>query len=193
MRGECSVRRSSGQRVRCAALDTSESEAEAVSRGILSAQEASRATASMETVMDISEIMKVLPHRFPFLLVDKVVGYEPGKKAVGVKNVSMNEPQFTGHFPDRPIMPGVLMVEAMAQVGGIVALQPPICDGKAEFFFAGVDDVRFRRPVLPGDTLVMEMKLTSFKKKFGIVKMEGKAFVNGEPALEGSFLFAMKV
>mmetsp|Transcript_52769 Transcript_52769/g.129467 ORF Transcript_52769/g.129467 Transcript_52769/m.129467 type:complete len:147 (+) Transcript_52769:338-778(+) len=145
--------------------------------------------------MDNTQIMDVLPHRYPFLLVDKVVAYVPGKSAIAVKNVTANEPQFTGHFPGRPIMPGVLMVEAMAQVGGLVALQPPIAEGEGtpEFFFAGVDGVKFRRPVVPGDTLVIEMELLSFKKRFGIVKLTGKAYVDGELAVEvDSFLFAMK-
>mmetsp|Transcript_9049 Transcript_9049/g.18289 ORF Transcript_9049/g.18289 Transcript_9049/m.18289 type:complete len:222 (-) Transcript_9049:63-728(-) len=157
------------------------------------AKKLSSATTPLAAVLDIDQVMKILPHRFPFLLVDKVIAFEPGKRAVAVKNVTMNEPQFTGHFPDRPIMPGVLMVEAMAQVGGIVALQPPVTEGSSEFFFAGVDGVRFRKPVLPGDTLVMEMELTSLKKKFGIVKMEGKAFVDGQLAVEGSFLFSVRV
>mmetsp|Transcript_11902 Transcript_11902/g.23090 ORF Transcript_11902/g.23090 Transcript_11902/m.23090 type:complete len:289 (-) Transcript_11902:71-937(-) len=137
------------------------------------------------------EVAQILPHRYPFLLVDKVVAFEPGKRAVGVKNVTANEPQFTGHFPDRPIMPGVLMVEAMAQLGGIVCLQPPVTDGKGEFFFAGIDGVKFRKKVVPGDTLVMEMELTKFREKFGIAKMTGKAYVDGKLAVEvKEFTFA---
>jgi 3-hydroxyacyl-[acyl-carrier-protein] dehydratase len=151
-------------------------------------------SALSETVplkLDNIEVAKILPHRYPFLLVDKVVAFEPGKRAVGVKNVTANEPQFTGHFPDRPIMPGVLMVEAMAQLGGIVCLQPPVTDGKGEFFFAGIDGVKFRKPVVPGDTLVMEMELTKFREKFGIAKMKGKAYVDGKLAVEvKEFTFA---
>ena len=124
--------------------------------------------------MTVEEIMKVLPHRYPFLLLDRVIEYEPGKRAVAIKNVSMNEPFFQGHFPDRPIMPGVLQLEALAQVGGIVMLQQPISDGTGDFFFGGVDRVKWRRPVLPGDTLVLEMTLENYKPRFGIAKMAGK-------------------
>lgn len=149
-------------------------------------------TESVPLVLDNVAISKILPHRYPFLLVDKILEYEPGKKAVGVKNVTANEPQFTGHFPDRPIMPGVLMVEAMAQLGGIVCLQPPVSDGKGEFFFAGIDGIKFRKPVVPGDTLVMEMELVKFREKYGIAKMTGKAYVDGKVAVEvKEFTFAL--
>lgn len=147
---------------------------------------------SVPLVMDNVAISKVLPHRYPFLLVDKVVEFIPGKRAVGVKNITANEPQFTGHFPDRPIMPGVLMVEAMAQLGGIICLQQPITDGKGEFFFAGINGVKFRKPVVPGDMLVMEMELLKFKATYGIAKMRGKAYVDGKLAVEvDEFTFAM--
>lgn len=116
-----------------------------------------------EAVFDILAVKEILPHRYPFLLVDKVIEFMPGKKAVGIKKVTTNEEFFNGHFPQRPIMPGVLQLEAMAQVGGIVALQEPITDGKGDFFFAGVSNVKWRRPVVPGDTLVMQMELTAFK------------------------------
>lgn len=127
--------------------------------------------------LDIEGIMRILPHRFPFLLLDRVIAYEPGKRAIGIKSVTVNEPFFPGHFPARPIMPGVLQVEALAQLGGIVMLQPPFIDkdsADVEFFFGGVDKVKWRKPVVPGDTLVMEMTLTSFKESFGIAKMEGR-------------------
>lgn len=117
-----------------------------------------------DTIFDIEKIMSILPHRYPFLLVDKVIAFEAGKRCVAIKKVTVNEQFFTGHFPNRPIMPGVLQVEAMAQVGGIVALQPPISDaggGKGDFFFAGVDGIKWRRPVVPGDTLVMEVRAAS--------------------------------
>ena len=96
------------------------------------------------TVISSDQISKILPHRYPFLLVDRVVEFEPGKRAVGIKCVTANEPQFTGHFPDRPIMPGVLMIEAMAQLGGIICLSPPISTGEGQklFFFTGVSGVR---------------------------------------------------
>uniref|UniRef100_A0A6T1MGQ0 3-hydroxyacyl-[acyl-carrier-protein] dehydratase n=1 Tax=Alexandrium monilatum TaxID=311494 RepID=A0A6T1MGQ0_9DINO len=149
-------------------------------------------TESVPLVMDNVAVAKVLPHRYPFLLVDKVLEYEPGKRAVGVKNVTANEPQFTGHFPDRPIMPGVLMVEAMAQLGGIVCLQPPVSDGQGEFFFAGINGIKFRKPVVPGDTLVMEMELVKFREKYGIAKMRGTAYVDGKVAVEvKEFTFAL--
>ena len=109
---------------------------------------------STKTVLTVEEIHKLLPHRYPFALVDRIIDYVPGKRAVGIKNVTFNEPFFQGHFPGRPLMPGVMIVEAMAQVGGIVLTQMPDSpDGL--FVFAGIDKVRFRRPVVPGDQLVM--------------------------------------
>eukprot|EP00850_Spirogloea_muscicola_P019769 SM000199S05396 [mRNA] locus=s199:204:1316:+ [translate_table: standard] len=143
------------------------------------------------TVLDVNQIMEILPHRFPFLLVDRVVEYEPGKSAVAIKNVTINDNFFPGHFPERPIMPGVLQVEAMAQVGGIVMLQPDVGGSKSSFFFAGVDGVRFRRPVVAGDTLVMRMTLVKLQKRFGICKMQGKAYVGGQVVCEGEFTFAL--
>uniref|UniRef100_UPI001CB98A09 3-hydroxyacyl-[acyl-carrier-protein] dehydratase FabZ-like n=1 Tax=Erigeron canadensis TaxID=72917 RepID=UPI001CB98A09 len=143
------------------------------------------------TVVDINQIREILPHRFPFLLVDRVIEYNPGVSAVGIKNVTINDNFFPGHFPDRPIMPGVLMVEAMAQVGGLVMLQPEVGGSRDSFFFAGIDKVRFRKPVIAGDTLVMRMTLTKLQKRFGIAKMDGKAYVGGEVVCEGEFLMAM--
>ncbi|WOH04937.1 hypothetical protein DCAR_0624349 [Daucus carota subsp. sativus] len=143
------------------------------------------------TVMDINQIREILPHRFPFLLVDRVIEYKAGESAVAIKNVTINDNFFPGHFPDRPIMPGVLMIEAMAQVGGLVMLQPEVGGSKDNFFFAGIDKVRFRKPVIAGDTLVMKMTLTKLQKRFGIAKMEGKAYVGGEVVCEGEFLMAM--
>ncbi|KAK7246766.1 hypothetical protein RIF29_41636 [Crotalaria pallida] len=140
------------------------------------------------TVMDINQIREILPHRFPFLLVDRVIEYNPGVSAVAIKNVTINDNFFPGHFPERPIMPGVLMVEAMAQVGGIVMLQPEVGGSRENFFFAGIDKVRFRKPVIAGDTLVMRMTL--LKMRVGIAKMEGKAYVGGEVVCEGEFLMA---
>ncbi|CAA6672430.1 unnamed protein product [Spirodela intermedia] len=132
------------------------------------------------TVMDINQIRDILPHRFPFLLVDRVIEYKPGVTAVGIKNVTINDNFFPGHFPERPIMPGVLMVEAMAQVGGLVMLQPEVGGSRENFFF----------PVIAGDTLVMRMTLVKLQKRFGIAKMEGKAFVGGDLVCEGEFLMA---
>ena len=121
----------------------------------------------------------------------QVIEFVPGKKAVGIKKVTANEEFFNGHFPNRPIMPGVLQVEAMAQVGGMIALQEPITDGQGDFFFTSVNNIKWRRPVVPGDTLVMEMEMTAFKKKFGLVKMKGTAFIDGQKVVEGDFQFAM--
>uniref|UniRef100_M4R4G0 3-hydroxyacyl-[acyl-carrier-protein] dehydratase n=1 Tax=Camellia chekiangoleosa TaxID=450940 RepID=M4R4G0_9ERIC len=143
------------------------------------------------SVIDINQIREILPHRFPFLLVDRVIEYNPGVSAVAIKNVTINDNFFPGHFPERPIMPGVLMVEAMAQVGGIVMLQPEVGGSRDNFFFAGIDKVRFRKPVIAGDTLVMRMTLIKLQKRFGIAKMEGKAYVGREVVCEGEFLMAM--
>lgn len=143
------------------------------------------------TVLDINRIKELLPHRFPFLLVDRVIEYTPGVSAVGIKCVTVNDNFFPGHFPERPIMPGVLMVEAMAQVGGLVLLTDEVGGNRESFFFAGVDKVRFRKPVVPGDTLVMRMTLTKLQRKFGIAKMEGKAYVGKDVVCEGEFLLAL--
>ena len=137
----------------------------------------------------IDRILGLLPHRYPFALVDRIIEYVPGQRAVGIKNVSINEPQFQGHFPDRPLMPGVLIVEAMAQVGGIVLKQmADVPHGL--FVFAGIDKVRFRRPVTPGDQLILTAELLSVKRKrFG--KMQAKATVDGQLVAEGELLFSL--
>ena len=155
------------------------------------AEKFSAGFAHPEAIAGDSEIRKILPHRYPFLLVDKILECVPGEYAVGVKCITSNEPQFTGHFPDRPIMPGVLQVEAMAQLGGFVALQPPLAEPGQDFFFGGVDNVKWRKPLVPGDVLVMEMHVTNFKKRFGICKMQGKGYVDGKVAVEGDFTFAI--
>ncbi|MBA0788987.1 hypothetical protein Gotri_025058 [Gossypium trilobum] len=143
------------------------------------------------TVMDINQIRERLPHRFPFLLVDRIIEYKPGVSVVGIKNVTINDNFFPGHFPERPIMPGVLMIEAMSQVGGAVILEPDVKGTSGEvFFLAGVDKVRFRKPVIPGDTLVMRMTLMKMHKRFGVAKLEGKAYVGSELVCEGEFLMA---
>jgi len=151
----------------------------------------SKKFAEPETVFDILKIKEVLPHRYPFLLVDKIIEFVPGKKAVGIKKVTTNEEFFNGHFPKQPIMPGVLQIEAMAQVGGLIALQEPLTDGKGDFFFAGLDAVKWRKPVVPGDTLVMEMELTKFSPKFGVAKMKGASYVDGVKVVEAEFQFAL--
>ncbi|NEQ97842.1 MAG: 3-hydroxyacyl-ACP dehydratase FabZ [Cyanothece sp. SIO2G6] len=143
----------------------------------------------LKTTFTVEEIQALLPHRYPFALVDRIIDYVPGKKAVGIKNVTFNEPQFQGHFPGRPIMPGVLIVEAMAQVGGVVLTQlPDVPEGL--LMFAGIDKVRFRRPVVPGDQLVMTVELLSVKRmRFG--KMRGQATVDGQLAAEGELMFSL--
>jgi 3-hydroxyacyl-[acyl-carrier-protein] dehydratase len=133
--------------------------------------------------LEAAEIMKVLPHRYPFLLVDRIVELEPGVRAVGIKSVSANEPQFTGHFPGRPIMPGVLMVEALAQTAGVAVLTLDEYRGKLGLF-AGIDDCRFRRLVQPGDTLRLEVTVEKLRGMFGRVR--AVASVDGEVAVEGS-------
>lgn len=143
----------------------------------------------LKTTFNIQEIHQLLPHRYPFALVDRIIDYVPGEKAVGIKNVTFNEPFFPGHIPNFPLMPGVLMVEAMAQVGGIVLVQLPGMKGKF-FAFAGIDKVRFRRPVTPGDRLIMTVELLSLKQN-RIAKMQGKGEVDGELAVKGEMLFSL--
>jgi len=140
-------------------------------------------------MIDINEIQRILQHRHPFLLVDRVLELEPGRRAVGLKNVTVNEDFFTGHFPGNPIMPGVLIVEAMAQVGGILLLATTGNEGKLAFF-AGIDKMRFRRPVLPGDQLITEVTLLKTKGDVGRVAVVGK--VNGQVVAEGEYLFALR-
>jgi 3-hydroxyacyl-[acyl-carrier-protein] dehydratase len=144
---------------------------------------------SIKTTFTIQEIHQILPHRYPFALVDRIIDYVPGEKAVGIKNVTFNEPFFPGHIPDFPLMPGVLMVEAMAQVGGIILMQLPGMAGKF-FAFAGIDKVRFRRPVLPGDRLTMTVELLSLKQN-RIAKMQGKGEVDGQLAVKGEMMFSL--
>ena len=135
------------------------------------------------------EILGLLPHRFPFALVDKVIEHIPGHKAVALKNVTLNEPQFQGHFPERPLMPGVLIVESMAQVGGIIVTQMPDIP-KGLFVFAGINNVKFRRPVVPGDQLVITCELLSIKRKrFG--KVKGEAKVDGKLVCSGELMFSL--
>jgi 3-hydroxyacyl-[acyl-carrier-protein] dehydratase len=133
--------------------------------------------------LEAAEIMRILPHRYPFLLVDRVVELEPGKRAVGMKQVTANEPQFTGHFPGRPIMPGVLMVEALAQTAGVAVLTLDEYRGKLGLF-AGIDECRFRRLVVPGDALRLEVNVEKLRGMFGRVR--GVASVEGEVAVEAT-------
>ena len=137
---------------------------------------------------DIARIQELLPHRFPFLLVDRVTELEPGVRAAGIKQVTINEWFFQGHFPGRPVMPGVLIVEALAQVGAVALLSQPEHAGKI-VFFAGIDGVRFRRVVVPGDTLHLSVELTKLRSRVG--KGRGEAWVEGQLAAEGEFTFAL--
>jgi len=130
-------------------------------------------------MFSIREIMELLPHRYPFLLVDRIVEWEPGKRIVGIKNVTINEPFFQGHFPGHPIMPGVLIIEAVAQAGGILALKA-MGGGKRIAYFAGIDNCKFRRPVVPGDQLRLEV--TVLARKGPVWKMHGEALVDGAVA-----------
>ena len=140
-------------------------------------------------VLTITEIHQLLPHRYPFALVDRILELVPGERAVGLKNVTFNEPYFPGHIPNRPLMPGVLMVEAMAQVGGVILMQIPGMKGKF-FAFAGIDKVRFRRPVVPGDRLIMTVELLSLKRN-RVAKMQGKGEVDGQLAVQGEMMFSL--
>ncbi len=133
--------------------------------------------------LEAADIMRLLPHRYPFLLVDRIVELEPGKRAVGIKQVTANEPHFTGHFPDRPIMPGVLMVEALAQTAGVAVMTLDAYRGKLGLF-AGIDGCRFKRLVLPGDTLRLEVTVEKLRGMFGRVR--AVATVADELAVEAT-------
>jgi 3-hydroxyacyl-[acyl-carrier-protein] dehydratase len=133
--------------------------------------------------LEAADIMRIIPHRYPFLLVDRIVELEPGRRAVGIKQVTANEPQFTGHFPGRPIMPGVLMVEALAQTAGVAVQTLPEYRGKLGLF-AGIDDCRFKRLVVPGDTLRLEVTVEKLRGMFGRVR--AVASVDGETAVEAT-------
>lgn len=140
--------------------------------------------------MDINEILKILPHRYPFLLVDRIVELEEGKMAKGVKNVTINEPFFQGHFPGHPIMPGVLIIEAMAQVAGILAFKSANVENKVVYFMS-IDKAKFRRPVLPGDTLVLLLEVIR-NRNMVIWAFKGSAYVDGNIVAEAEFMATIR-
>jgi 3-hydroxyacyl-[acyl-carrier-protein] dehydratase len=144
------------------------------------------------SVIDIQEILEWLPHRYPFLLVDRVIALTPGKDIVAIKNVTINEPFFTGHFPQRPVMPGVLIIEAMAQAAGLLSFKTPelnLTRGSI-FYFAGIDHARFKRPVQPGDQLQLEAEIMKIVR--GVGKFKCRATVDGKLAAEGEILAVLK-
>ncbi len=134
-------------------------------------------------MMNVNEIMKLLPHRYPFLLVDRIADLEPGVSARGVKNVTINEPFFQGHFPGQPIMPGVLIIEAMAQVAGVMAFRSGV-EGKIVYFMS-IENAKFRRPVVPGDQVIMDLKVV--KQRGNVWKFSGTATVDGKLVSEAEF------
>jgi UDP-3-O-[3-hydroxymyristoyl] N-acetylglucosamine deacetylase/3-hydroxyacyl-[acyl-carrier-protein] dehydratase len=140
-------------------------------------------------VADIQDIMKVLPHRYPFLLVDRILEVEPGKRIVGLKNVTINEPFFSGHFPGHPVMPGVLIVEAMAQTGGMMLMDSVEDPESKVVYFMSLDNVKFRKPVVPGDQLRFELEMVKFRGK--TCRMRGVAYVEGQPVAEADMMAAI--
>ncbi|MBW6475908.1 MAG: 3-hydroxyacyl-ACP dehydratase FabZ [Chromatiales bacterium] len=142
--------------------------------------------------MDIQEILAHLPHRYPFLLVDRVLECEPGVRLKALKNISVNEPMFTGHFPERPIFPGVLIMEALAQATGILAFKTTESkpDGTSLYYFAGIDNCRFKQPVVPGDQLILDVQVV--KQKRGIWKFTGQASVDGKLVASADLMCAQQ-
>ncbi len=138
--------------------------------------------------IDIRQIMEILPHRYPLLLVDRILELEPGVRAFGYKNITYNEPVFTGHFPGNPLFPGVYMIEAMAQLGGCVVLEPGEFSRKVPYL-AGIDKAKFRRPVVPGDRLMMEVRLVKYKRNIGWVEAEAK--VEEQLACSAELMFSI--
>jgi 3-hydroxyacyl-[acyl-carrier-protein] dehydratase len=141
----------------------------------------------METVYDIQKIMELLPHRYPFILVDRIIELLPDERIVGLKNVTINEPFFQGHFPGTPVMPGVLIVEAMAQAGGVLVYASRSEENpKGLIYFMGIDKARFRKPVIPGDQLILEIMWT--KRRANVSRMTGKATVAGSVVAEAEVM-----
>jgi 3-hydroxyacyl-[acyl-carrier-protein] dehydratase len=140
-------------------------------------------------ILDTNAIQRILPHRYPFLMVDAILEMEPKKRIVGVKNVTINEDYFVGHFPSQPIMPGVLIIESMAQTGGLLLLQEVQDRDQKLLYFVAIDNARFRRPVVPGDQLIVEVIVVAFRGDF--CKLTGRATVNGELAAEATLMCKM--
>ncbi len=140
-------------------------------------------------MVDINEIMTLLPHSYPFLLVDRIIELEPAKRAVGIKNVTYNEPFFMGHFPGKPIMPGVLILEALAQTGGVLAFKS-LEEKNGAVFFTGIDEARFRKPVIPGDQLKLVVEILRNRREIWVFR--GEAFVDGELVAEAKIMAMLK-
>lgn len=143
----------------------------------------------LEQILSVQDIMGLLPHRYPFLLIDRIVELEENQRIVALKNVTMNEPFFQGHFPNIPIMPGVLIVEAMAQAGGVLVFQSLPNREEKLVFFMGIEGARFRKPVRPGDQLLFEMEVVRVKARVG--RLKGKAYVDGAVVAEAEIMFSM--
>lgn len=143
-------------------------------------------------MMDITEILKHLPHRYPMLLVDRVLECEPGRRIRAVKNVTINEPFFSGHFPHFPVMPGVLIIEALAQAAGVLSFQTmgKLPDDSSVYYFVGIDGARFKRPVVPGDQLVLEIEI--LRQSRGIWKYQARALVEGQVAAEAELMCTLR-
>jgi beta-hydroxyacyl-ACP dehydratase FabZ len=145
----------------------------------------------VSVMIDVREIMQIMPHRYPFLLVDRIESLKEGEEIVGIKNVTINEPFFAGHFPGNPIMPGVLIIEAMAQVGGVLAFHSSPKEWAGSLvYFMGMDKVRFRKPVVPGDQL--RLKLTTIRQKQRVFKMRGEAYVEDTLVAEAELMAAIE-
>lgn len=140
----------------------------------------------MKTRLDVKTILADLPHRYPFLLVDKILDIEPNKRVIAMKNVTFNEPFFQGHFPGHPIMPGVLIIEAMAQAGGILLLNAVENPETKLVYFLAIDNVKFRKPVMPGDTLRFELEMLTFRR--GVCKMQGKTYIGDTLVTEAELM-----
>lgn len=139
--------------------------------------------------LDVNQIQEIIAHRYPFLLVDKILKIEDGKKVTGLKNVTFNEPHFMGHFPNHPIMPGVLILEAMAQTGAVLLRNLVPDFAKKLVYFAAIDNAKFKKPVVPGDQLIFEVELVCFRR--GICKLVGKSFVDGTLVSQADFTAAV--